>query len=147
MSTKRWQPQIFKRVRIKQTFAVQFESIAGFSAIIDRLGEFAEVLQPYSGSHSQPEQSSAAESSTAPATNTTIQVEDVVPSAASPLLTIDSLSLRSPDGGLTLVQDLSIEVMSHSVSCCLLSYAKFDDLRPVRACNWGVWQTSVGFRK
>lgn len=80
-------------------FLAQFESIAGFSAIIDRLGEFTEVLEPYSSRST--EASEAAGS---------ITLESVSPSEGSPLLRLEQVTLRSPDGAITLVQDLTAEV-------------------------------------
>lgn len=90
-------------------FAAQFESIAGFGAIIDRLGQFAEVLEPY-GSSAMMSDGTTAEATAQAAPEARINVENVNPSPAGPLLQLQSVSLRSPDGAMTLVEDLSVEV-------------------------------------
>ena len=100
---------------------LQFESIAGFGAIIDRLGQFAEVLEPYGDSplssqkHDSGEQESSNGSTSDLLSNGVISLEDLQPTEASPLLQLHNLSLRSPDGSSTLVEDLSLEVTNKNV--------------------------------
>ena len=98
---------------------MQFESIAGFGAIIDRLGEFAEVLEPYSRSRSEHAHISASEPSKSSEAVGTIRVEDVTPSPSAPLLKIQDLTLRSPDGFVTLVENMSAEVSHLSSLNCI----------------------------
>ena len=99
---------------------LQFESIAGFGAIIDRLGQFSEVLEPF-GVSPMTQQSEIAGSQTSQSHTepSRISLEDLEPSSSSPLLNLQSLTLRSPDGSATLVEDLSLEVSfpSFSVIC------------------------------
>ncbi|KAL3144128.1 hypothetical protein ABBQ32_003918 [Trebouxia sp. C0010 RCD-2024] len=89
----------------------QFESIANFGAVIDRLGEFQEVLESSAMSR---------------ATGTDVVEGDVVPSgqqsliqlvdkpgpreAGQTLLDLHAVTLQTPDGRSTLVQDLSVQV-------------------------------------
>lgn len=90
---------------------MQFESIAGFGAIIDRLGQFTEVLEPFGVSPMTQQQASAdSETSNAAAELSKISLEDLEPSISSPLLDLQSVTLRSPDGSSTLVEGLSLEV-------------------------------------
>ena len=98
----------------QRSLFVQFESIAGFGAIIDRLGQFAEVLEPF-GVSSMTQQSESADAETSEAHKTQsskISLHDLEPSSSSPLLELQSVTLRSPDGGATLVEDLSLQVCS-----------------------------------
>ena len=125
----------------------QFESIAGFSAVIDRLGEFSEVVSSYSPA--APADASATLASTAasptlaldPADSTDAAGADAAGKAAgaevgaggislvdvplngvprgprAPLLELSGVSLRTPGGGRTLVDNLDLEVRSiHKVS-------------------------------
>lgn len=69
----------------------QFEAIAGFSAVIDRLGEFTEVLKD--NIKEGPE-------------NVSVHNNGTIPN----LLSIASLTLTVPTTGSPLIRDLSIEV-------------------------------------
>lgn len=106
---------------------LQFESIAGFGAIIDRLGQFAEVLEPYGTSPIiRPANTTGELELGLPALPEVgrISLEDVQPSSSSPLLELQSVTLRAPDGGTMLVEDLSLEViivlLQTGFSCCFL---------------------------
>ncbi len=91
---------------------VQFESIAGFGAIIDRLGQFTEVLEPFGTSPmtKRADPATDAESSPPPAEASKISLEDLEPSTSSPLLELHSVTLRPPDGSSALVENLSLKV-------------------------------------
>ena len=122
----------------------QFEALAGFSAIIDRLGEFSEVVDSFA-SASTPS-SSAAEGVAAPAAGANAKVDIGTAAAqielidlpghgqargghAAPLLSLEHVTLRTPNGAMTLVEDLDLQVCpgfcytmvalpSEPVKCC-----------------------------
>lgn len=88
----------------RQSGVLQFEAIAGFSAIIDRLGEFNEVLEPLN-----------TESQDADTRHANIVVEDATPANLSPysrppLLSLEGLTLRLPNTNAMLIEDLWLEV-------------------------------------
>lgn len=124
----------------------QFESIAGFSAVIDRLGEFSEVVGSYSpAAPAAPADAGATLAPTAasptlaldPAGSTDAAGVDAAGKAAgaeigaggillvdvplngvprgprAPLLELSGVSLRTPGGGRTLVDNLDLEVRSN----------------------------------
>ncbi|KAK9820926.1 hypothetical protein WJX74_009117 [Apatococcus lobatus] len=93
----------------------QFETLAGFSAVIDRLGEFMEVLDE------------AAPANSSPAAPLQDQPEPLLPPASSiqlsdewhegvgigkggVLLDLQHVTLRTPDSSMTLVEDLTLQV-------------------------------------
>ena len=90
----------------------QIEALAGFSAIIDRLGEFSEVVDSFASEDRSDPSGTLQNGSSAPEK---IQVIDV-PSASQrssprqPLLSLDGVTLRVPDGSRTLVDSLNVEV-------------------------------------
>ncbi len=105
------------------------ESLASFSAVIDRLGEFEEVIQ---APQRQKAASAAATAdipsgngalpapveSAAPAAADSIQLMDVDPAddraggpaGPRPLLELDGVTLRTPNGAATLVEGLNVQV-------------------------------------
>lgn len=109
---------------------MQFESIAGFGAIIDRLGQFTEVLDPYCHPEDSKSQSSLASTSKEVSAQTRsetssnkipdsnfpslegshISVIEEIPSSGTPLMELSELTLRSPDGSTTLVEDITARV-------------------------------------
>ena len=126
----------------------QFESIAGFSAVIDRLGEFSEVVSSYSPpAPAAPADASETLASTAasptlaldPAGSMVAGSADAAGKAAgaelgaggillvdvplngvprgprAPLLELSGVSLRTPGGGRTLVDNLDLKVRSTHV--------------------------------
>ena len=106
---------VSQRVTDSCCFWLQFESIAGFGAIIDRLGEFTEVLEPFA----ERPTGAASSSNGAPSGPlvSSIDLQDVPPSTAStdpPLLALESVTLQSPDGSSTLVEDLTFQVLAFS---------------------------------
>ena len=133
----------------KNTFVVQLESLASFSAVIDRLGEFEEVINAPKAAQAVAAQpgslKSAADvtgngkSNSAAVTTTSLSAEDVsqLPVAAEAalahseqitivdepavngsasssgkdvLLELAGVTLRTPDGSATLVQNLDVQV-------------------------------------
>ena len=99
------------------------ESLASFSAVIDRLGEFEEVIQ----APPREKAATAAESADAmpaaggngagpePAVQAdTIELLDVDPGARpaghGPLLELEGVTLRTPNGAATLVEHLDVAV-------------------------------------
>ena len=96
---------------------LQFESIAGFGAIIDRLGQFTEVLEPYAQPQTGSDQTLGSDDSTeaaglVAAGSSQISLKEELPGSQSPLLQLHEVTLKSPDGSMTLVGDLSLEVES-----------------------------------
>ncbi|KAL3130496.1 hypothetical protein ABBQ38_008313 [Trebouxia sp. C0009 RCD-2024] len=89
----------------------QFESIANFGAVVDRLGEFQEVLE--SSAMSRATNTDAVEGDSVPAgQQSLIQLVDKPGprEAGQTLLDLDAVTLQTPDGRSTLVQDLSVQV-------------------------------------
>eukprot|EP00898_Chlorokybus_atmophyticus_P002600 jgi/Chlat1/3340/Chrsp23S03775 len=82
----------------------QFQALSAFSAVVDRLGEFVDVLET--------DESAAGNNGT----HTLINLEEMAESTSAhdPLLSINSLKLCTPNGGSTLVQDLSLDVAQGS---------------------------------
>ena len=95
------------------THALQIEALAGFSAIIDRLGEFSEVVESFA----LPNQGSGADASgNGSSAHPRIELVDVPTAtqhspADQPLLRLEDVTLRIPDGSRTLVDSLSVEVL------------------------------------
>lgn len=81
----------------------QFEALAGFSAVIDRLGELEEVLRSTG---------STPGSTTLPGPSS-ISLRTVPIASNAPLLVLDKLSLTIPHTNKTLIQDLSFAVEEH----------------------------------
>uniref|UniRef100_A0A061S1P2 Abc transporter d family member chloroplastic-like n=1 Tax=Tetraselmis sp. GSL018 TaxID=582737 RepID=A0A061S1P2_9CHLO len=94
----------------------QLQSLAGFSAVVDRLGEFVEALEACSEETDIVASTSfdSMDLAAAPAAaDSYIQLQDVPVEAllpSSPLLEIDQLSLRTPNRQLALVNRLSLKV-------------------------------------
>ncbi|KAL4419364.1 hypothetical protein ABPG77_001591 [Micractinium sp. CCAP 211/92] len=107
----------------------QFEAIAGFSAVVDRLGEFREVLHgsKAGGTATVDPIAAAASSDSEDATSTAagsngsqgaagedegpgITITDLPGASGRSLLDIRDLTLRVPSSGTTLVSDLSLSV-------------------------------------
>ncbi|EFN54030.1 hypothetical protein CHLNCDRAFT_31925, partial [Chlorella variabilis] len=102
----------------------QFEAIAGFSAVIDRLGEFDEVLEgsraggtatvdPVKAAASADTDDEAAAGSKADeeaARPGGIVITDLPGTSGRSLLDIRSLTLQVPSSGATLVSDLTLSV-------------------------------------
>ncbi|CAL5224458.1 g7149 [Coccomyxa viridis] len=89
----------------------QIEALAGFSAIIDRLGEFSEVVETFAS----PDQGSADASGNGSSAPQRIELIDVPTAtqhspAGQPLLRLEGVTLRIPDGSRTLVDSLDVEV-------------------------------------
>ena len=106
---------------------VQLESLASFSAVIDRLGEFEEVIQA-----PRPDKAATASEDADAGTSTggngagpepaaalaapadTIQLMDVDPAGEAagprPLLELEGVTLRTPNGAATLVEHLDVAV-------------------------------------
>jgi ABC-type uncharacterized transport system fused permease/ATPase subunit len=132
---------------------LQLESLASFSAVIDRLGEFQEVVQGPLSATSQEEALRG------------IQLQDVGGSAPQearpvagaavgggdgdggrPLLELERLTLRTPDGRSTLVEGLELAVGARSRLAARCAAPAASD-RP-RACAYlflsgGVWSNAV----
>ncbi len=113
-------------------FLLQIEALAGFSAIIDRLGEFSEVVESYAS----PDQGSARdESGNGSSPSQKIEIVDL-PTATErnpvdqPLLALQGVTLQIPDGSRTLIDNLNVEV--HSASS-FSPPAAGPDLNDVRA--------------
>ena len=93
---------------------VQIEALAGFSAIIDRLGEFSEVVDSFAS----PDDATATdESGNGSSPSQKIEIVDAPTAtqhspAGQPLLSLESVSLQTPDGSRTLVDSLNVEVAS-----------------------------------
>ena len=96
----------------------QIEALAGFSAIIDRLGEFSEVVDSFASADRSDPSGTLQNGGSAPER---IQVIDV-PSASQrsaprqPLLSLEGVTLQVPDGSRTLVDSLNVEVQL-SMAC------------------------------
>lgn len=90
---------------------MQIEALAGFSAIIDRLGEFSEVVDNFA---SPDQRNDSANGSTA---SQRIEIIDV-PTATQHsvgdqvLLSLAGVTLQIPDGSKMLVDNLDVEVYS-----------------------------------
>eukprot|EP00873_Tetraselmis_striata_P019548 jgi/Tetstr1/439812/TSEL_028224.t1 len=91
----------------------QFQALAGFSAVVDRLGEFTEALEVCKEEAAAQAVPSGGE---AAGNGEYICMQDVpapVQQGAgprSPLLLIDGLTLRTPRGNATLISDLHLQV-------------------------------------
>ena len=93
-----------------QVFLVmQFEALAGFSAIIDRLGEFSEVVDSFASPSAADDQNASNGASSS--TSSKIGLVDLPSNANSgTLLSLEHLTLQTPNGLRTLVQDLTLQV-------------------------------------
>ena len=81
--------------------------MAGFSAIIDRLGEFTEVVDSYA--------SPSSSNGVLPADAPLIELVDVPMNTATSsndqmLLSLDDVTLQTPNGAMTLIDSLSLQV-------------------------------------
>ncbi|KAK1322247.1 hypothetical protein QJS10_CPA03g00160 [Acorus calamus] len=91
----------------------QFQAISAFSAVIDRLGEFDDILDSSGGSsHSGPDSIQEinfhygdVKSPSLLQTNGSVLTEET-----PQLLKIEKLTLQTPKSGRTLVKDLSLEI-------------------------------------
>lgn len=77
----------------------QLESLAGFSAVVDRLGQFREVMDSYKPNE---------EEDTGP--KVILEDKPSTSSTEDPLLILDQLTLETPDAKSTLIQNLSLQV-------------------------------------
>eukprot|EP00775_Hariotina_reticulata_P004789 gene4789-5039_t len=75
----------------------QFENLAGFSAVVDRLGEFQEVVD-------------VKLRHTHPRSQLNSSMDDASGAGQDVLLELDDVSIITPDGALALVQRLSLQV-------------------------------------
>lgn len=93
-------------------FALQIEALAGFSAIIDRLGEFSEVVESFA-SRDQDAADAAANGSSLPQRIELVDVPTATQQspAGQPLLRLEGVTLQIPDGSRTLVEGLDVEVL------------------------------------
>lgn len=84
---------------------LQLETLAGFSAVVDRLGQFQEVME------------TCVADDTSDNGVPRIQVETELPASASSdhLLKLEQLTLMTPDSGTALIKDLSIEVRQYTM--------------------------------
>lgn len=89
---------------------MQFEALAGFSAIIDRLGEFTEVVDNFASPESEEDGLPGSVSSGGVDTSKIDLVDWPSNANSSPLLSLENLTLRTPNGVRTLVQDLTMQV-------------------------------------
>lgn len=92
---------------------LQFEALAGFSAIIDRLGEFTEVVDSYVA----PSRSNNGARLEAPI----IELVDAPVSTAASrserlLLSLEDVTLQTPNGAMTLIDSLSLQVCSAAIA-------------------------------
>ena len=86
---------------------MQFEALAGFSAIIDRLGEFTEVVDSYA--------SPSSSNGVLPMDAPLIQLVDIPMNGAASrddqmLLSLNDVTLQTPNGAMTLIDSLSLQV-------------------------------------
>ncbi|CAL8470471.1 g10013 [Coccomyxa elongata] len=87
----------------------QFEALAGFSAIIDRLGEFSEVVDSFASPSAANDQIGS--NGAASTTSSQIDLVDLPSQAKSgTLLSLEHVTLQTPNGLRTLVQDLTLQV-------------------------------------
>ncbi len=92
---------------LKFLLPLQFEALAGFSAIIDRLGEFTEVVDSYV--------SPSSSNGVLPADAPLIELVDVPLNGTTSrndqmLLSLDDVTLQTPNGAMTLIGSLSLQV-------------------------------------
>lgn len=91
---------------------MQIEALAGFSAIIDRLGEFSEVVDSFAS----PDDAAARdESGNGSSPSQKIEIVHAPTAkqhstAGQPLLSLEGVTLQIPDGSRTLVDSLNVEV-------------------------------------
>lgn len=105
--------------------AVQLESIAGFSAVIDRLGQFSEVVDSF-GSTSSSSTPAAGSNGRPPAPAIDViegpSTSNGTPQAAPEdgiLLDLDDVTLSTPEGSIKLLQGLSVQVSCPVCRMCL----------------------------
>ncbi|MCL7029170.1 hypothetical protein MKW94_009978 [Papaver nudicaule] len=84
-----------------------FEGLSFFSAVIDRLGEFEDVLSNSSDCVSQPTQEITVSFSNEPSS---LQSNNILLENNHKLLDIENLTLETPKSRTTLIRDLSLEV-------------------------------------
>lgn len=104
---------------------MQFESLAGFSAVIDRLGQFQEVMARQKGSLALPAEASETGSgdrsaNTEVSNSGSIEVQYLPLSGGEKprLASLQALTVCTPDRSCVLVKDLSLKVgiMLHAMS-------------------------------
>eukprot|EP00210_Caulerpa_lentillifera_P000612 g593.t1 len=112
----------------------QFEAIAGFSAVIDRLGEFQEVTETC--------QNAQDPSSTKSSELIQLETKDSPQNKTDPLLKIEDLTLLTPDSNSTLIEGLSVEVLP-SQSLLVMGPSGAGKTSLLRAIA-GLWSSGKG---
>ncbi|GMH34252.1 hypothetical protein BSKO_02086 [Bryopsis sp. KO-2023] len=79
----------------------QLESLAGFSAVVDRLGQFQEVMDTCQTD----------EQSNGDLPRISLVTETPGTRSTDPLLMLNNLTLMTPDSGSMLIKDISLEVL------------------------------------
>ena len=97
---------------LKVACVLQIEALAGFSAIIDRLGEFSEVVESFA-SRDQDAADASANGSSPPQRIELVDAPAATQQspAGQPLLRLEGVTLQIPDGSRTLVDSLDVEVL------------------------------------
>ncbi|DBA90594.1 hypothetical protein WJX77_005457 [Trebouxia sp. C0004] len=121
----------------------QFESIANFGAVIDRLGEFQEVLESSTTSRSTNTDVADPQPSSTQAPSLIQLVDQPGPSEqGGVLLDMDGVTLQTPDGASTLVQNLSVKVKDGE-SLLVMGPSGVGKTSVLRAIA-GLWSTGSG---
>ena len=89
---------------------MQIEALAGFSAIIDRLGEFSEVVESFASPDGAADASGNGSSPPRRIELVDVPTATQHSPAGQPLLRLEGVTLQIPDGSRTLVDSLDVEV-------------------------------------